>query len=197
MRRPICSKCGVHLNICACEACALVPNRTGVSVLQHPTEVGHAKGTVRILAQCLTRLDLFRGETPEDLRQAGFYPQTDTRNSALLFPGPGSDTLESSDLSHIHHWIVLDGTWRKAARILHQNPALAALPRFHFANPPASAYAIRKAPGEHQLATAEAVAYLLSVVEPELDTQPISRAMETLVDKQMAQIPTRLHKHYR
>lgn len=165
-------------------------------MLQHPTEVGHPKGTARILGQCLARLELFTGDTTEDFREAGFETDTVTGSSALLFPGPGSDTLESSDLSHIDHWIILDGTWRKAARILHQNPVLAALPRFHFASPPASAYAIRKAPGSHHLATAEAVAYLLTVVEPDLDTRPISRAMHTLVDKQFAQIPARLHQHY-
>ena len=186
----------MHRNICVCDACAPVPNRTRVSVLQHPTEVGHPKGTVRILCQSLKNLEVFCGETPEDFREAGFETDTVTGNSALLFPGPGSDTLESSDLSHIDHWMILDGTWRKAARILHQNPALASLPRFHFASPPASAYTIRKAPGSHHLATAEAVAYLLNVVEPGLDTRPISRAMRTLVDKQFAQIPARLHKHY-
>lgn len=186
----------MHRNICVCEACAPVPNCTRVSVLQHPTEVGHPKGTVRILCQSLKNLEVFCGETPEDFREAGFETDTVTGNSALLFPGPGSDTLESSDLSHIDHWMILDGTWRKAARILHQNPALASLPRFHFASPPASAYTIRKAPGSHHLATAEAVAYLLNVVEPGLDTRPISRAMRTLVDKQFAQIPARLHKHY-
>jgi DTW domain-containing protein YfiP len=186
----------MHLNICVCEACSPVPNRTRVSVLQHPTEVGHPKDTVRILAQCLARIDVFPGETPEDFGQACFDPHSEARNSALLFPGPGSDILEYADLSDIHQWIILDGTWRKAAKILHQNPALAALPRFHFVDPPASAYAIRKSPGGHHLATAEAVAYLLNVVEPGLDTRPISRAMRTLVDKQFAQIPARLHKHY-
>ena len=144
----------MHPNICVCEACAPVRNRTGVTILQHPTEVGHAKGTVRILTRCLANLRLFTGEMPGDF------------------------------------------TWRKAAKILHQNPELSALPRFHFANPPASAYAIRKAPGEHRLATAEAVAYLLNVLEPELDTRPIAHAMRTLVDKQLAQIPARLHRHY-
>jgi len=186
----------MHRNICVCEACSPTPNRTRVSVLQHPNEAGHPKGTVRILAQCLSNLEVFTGETPEDLREAGFDTDTLARNSALLFPGSGSEPLESSDISHFHHWIILDGTWRKAARILHQNPALAALPRFHFASPPESAYAIRKAPGSHHLATAEAVAYLLNVIEPGLDTRPISHAMRTLVDKQFAHIPARLHKHY-
>lgn len=166
-------------------------------MLQHPSEVAHAKGTVRILTQCLSRLGVFVGETPDDFRQAGFDPLNDTRASALLFPGPDSQELETADIGDIRHWILLDGTWRKAARILYQNPALAALPRFHFANPPSSVYAIRKAPGEGHLATAEAAAYLLKRVEPDLDTGPVSRAMGALVDRQLAQIPARLHKHYR
>jgi DTW domain-containing protein YfiP len=148
------------------------------------------------LARCLNNLEVFTGETPEDFRETGFDTHTVSRNPALLFPGPGSEALETSDVSQVDHWVILDGTWRKAARILHQNPALASLPRFHFASPPASAYTIRKAPGSHHLATAEAVAYLLNVVEPELDTRPIARAIRALVDKQFAQIPTRLHQHY-
>ncbi len=179
-----------------CDTCTPVLNTTPVSVLQHPGEVGHAKGTVRILSRCLDRLQVFRGETPDEFRQAGFDTQADARSAALLFPGPDSCALESADLSHIRHWVVLDGTWRKAARILHRNPALGALPRFHFSHPPASAYAIRKAPGEHKLATAEAVAYLLNVIEPELDTRPITTALNALVDRQLAQIPSRLHKYY-
>lgn len=186
----------MHPNICVCEACTPVRNRTGVTILQHPTEVGHAKGTVRILTRCLANLRLFTGEMPGDFHQAGFDSVAGSHHPALLFPGPGSEALETSDVRQFDHWIILDGTWRKAAKILHQNPTLSALPRFHFANPPASAYAIRKAPGEHRLATAEAVAYLLNVLEPELDTRPIARAMRTLVNKQLAQIPARLHRHY-
>ncbi|MBU2954962.1 DTW domain-containing protein [Marinobacter sp. F3R08] len=192
----MCPACHVHPNICVCDTCAPVLNSTPVSVLQHPGEIGHAKGTVRILSRCLARLQVVHGETPAEFRQAGFDTEVHAPGSALLFPGPGSCALESADLSHIRHWIVLDGTWRKAARILHQNPTLAALPRFHFSHPPASAYAIRKAPGEHKLATAEAVAYLLNVIEPELDTRPITTALHALVTRQLAQIPTRLHKHY-
>ncbi|WP_375183323.1 tRNA-uridine aminocarboxypropyltransferase [Marinobacter sp.] len=197
MPRPICLRCGVHAAICVCADCAPVANRTELTVLQHPSEVAHAKGTVRILRQCLSRLEVFVGETPDDFRQVGFDPINDSRASALLFPGPDSQDLETADTGELRRWILLDGTWRKAARILHQNPALAALPRFHFASPPTSVYAIRKAPGEGHLATAEAAAYLLNRVEPGLDTRPLSRAMQALVDRQLAQIPERLHKYYR
>ncbi|MBW4935340.1 DTW domain-containing protein [Marinobacter sp. F4206] len=194
--RPLCRRCHRHRNICVCDDCAVVPNRTPVTVLQHPSEVDRSKGTLPILERCLDRLHVFVGETPNQFRQAGFSPGAWRPGTALLFPGPGSEALEQADLHGIEHWIVLDGTWRKAAKLLHLNPGIGGLPRFHFANPPPSRYIVRKAPGEHHLSTAEAVAHLLGIVEPGLDTAPINEAMAAFVEKQLAQIPPHLRDRY-
>ncbi|MEE2762781.1 MAG: tRNA-uridine aminocarboxypropyltransferase [Pseudomonadota bacterium] len=193
--RPTCPQCGLHPNICVCDRCRPVPNRTPVTVLQHPSEVGRAKGTLRILQRCLGSVRVLVGETAEQFELAGLASGDLTR-TGLLFPGPTSQPLEQADLGAIDHWLVLDGTWRKAARILHQNPALAELPRYHFAQPPTSRYVVRKAPGDHHLATAEAVSYLLKQAEPDLDTGPIDDAMTALVEQQLAQIPAPLRHRY-
>lgn len=166
-----------------------------MTVLQHPSEVGRSKGTLRILEQCLAQLQVIVGEGPADLQRAGLGDSL--AGAAVLFPGPDSQALEASDLPGIRQWILLDGTWRKAAKILHLNPEIGELPRYHFAAPPPSGYVIRKAPGEHHLATAEAAAYLLERLEPDLDTRPIHTAMTALVDKQLAQIPVSLRDRYR
>nr|WP_323127903.1 tRNA-uridine aminocarboxypropyltransferase [Marinobacter salinisoli] len=171
-------------------------NQTPITVLQHPTEVDRPKGTVRVLQQCLERIHVVVGETPEQFAQAGFDIATGTANAALLYPGPGSQSLEQAELADVKHWLVLDGTWRKAARILHSNPGLQALPAFHFQQAPRSRYIIRKAPGPEALSTAEAVHYLLQVVEPTTNSAPIGQAMDALVDKQLAQIPDHLRHHY-
>lgn len=168
-----------------------------MTVLQHPSEVGRSKGTLRILEQCLKQLRVVVGETPAELRQAGLGDIDSLDGAALLFPGPGSQALEAADLNGIRHWILLDGTWRKAAKILYLNPAVGQLPRYHFAAPPPSSYVIRKAPGEHHLATAEAAAHLLNHLEPGLDTGPIHAAMAALVTRQLAQIPAALRERYR
>lgn len=192
--RPTCPTCQLHANICVCAQCASVANATPITIIQHPSEVGRSKGTVRVLEHCLAQVQVVVGETPEQLLQGGLnLPDTGV---AVLFPGPASAPLEQADHSEIHHWVVVDGTWRKAAKILHLNPGLRALPRFHLADPPRSRYVIRKAPADHHLSTAEAAAHLLQIVEPALDVTPIDNAMTALVDKLLAQIPAHLRARY-
>lgn len=61
---------------------------------------------------------------------------------------------------------MLDGTWRKTRRLLHEHPALAALPRWPLPAPPAARYApIRRAPRPGQLSTLEAVCHALAALE--------------------------------
>ena len=59
------------------------------------------------------------------------------------------------------HFILLDGTWRKAYRMLHSSPALLGLPRITL-GAIAGQYSIRKKPFEEALSTLEAGYHLLS-----------------------------------
>lgn len=189
MARPLCPLCGQHRNICVCADCASVANQRRLLVLQHPSEVGHSKGTVRLLQQCLQHIEVLVGESPASFDAQGLDQRLQHQRTGLLFPGPDSQPLTAESARDIEQWLVLDGTWRKAARILYGNPPLATLPSFHFVDAPTSGYRIRKAPKAGQLSTAEAVAHLLSVTEPGLDTQPLLRAQQALVEKLLAFIP--------
>lgn len=64
------------------------------------------------------------------------------------------------------HFILLDGTWRKAYRMLHSSPALLELPRITL-GAIAGQYSIRKKPFEEALSTLEAGYHLLSRWEGE------------------------------
>lgn len=164
-------------------------NSTPITIIQHPLEVGHSKGTVRLLRQTLTNLSIQVAEClpPEAL------PHT---RAALLFPGPDSQAVTARSAAEVSHWIVLDGTWRKASKLLHLNPKLSRLPAFHFADPPPSRYRIRRTPAGGQLSTAEAVTHLLNIVEPDLDTGPIEEAFEALVQRLIEQVPEHLRSRY-
>ena len=63
-------------------------------------------------------------------------------------------------------FILLDGTWRKAYRMLHSNPALLRLPRIKLGAIPGQ-YSIRKKPFPEALSTLEAGYHLLSQWEEE------------------------------
>lgn len=67
---------------------------------------------------------------------------------------------EPSDAASVA-FILLDGTWRKAYRMLQSNPALARLPRINI-GAIADQYAIRKRPFPDALSTIEAGYHLLS-----------------------------------
>ncbi len=54
--------------------------------------------------------------------------------------------------------VVLDGTWRQARRMFHLSPWLNRHPRLQLQDVQPGAYAVRAAPRDQQLATAEAVA---------------------------------------
>ncbi|MFE8071100.1 tRNA-uridine aminocarboxypropyltransferase [Marinobacteraceae bacterium S3BR75-40.1] len=189
-----CSRCGVHQKICVCDQCSPITGTPPVWVVQDKQEAGHSKGTARLVEACLVNARRVRACHPSDL--AALEQCAADVSMGLMFPTPESQPLESADVTAISEWILLDGTWRKAKRLFLSHPWLQALPQFHFAHPPPSQYRIRKAPGQGQLATSEAVAHLLRHVAPECNVTPLDRALDALVSRQLAQIPPELRHRY-
>jgi DTW domain-containing protein YfiP len=152
-----------------------VDNLVEVLVLQHPLEIGQAKGSAMLLQRSLGNSQLSTGEqfdatALETLLHAG------GRTSVLLYPDePGA--AQAVDNPPIHmtptmptagerlRLVVLDGTWRKSRKLLHLNPALQRLPRLALVAPPPSQYTVRKAHRPDQLSTLEATCLALAQLE--------------------------------
>jgi DTW domain-containing protein YfiP len=157
--------------------------------LQHPLEVGNAKGSARLLHLSLPGSQLVTGEVfAEQELQALLYAPFHRRQTldaqlehaarypVLLYPDLPRDIATDTaqhrlfdkalfrDSAQIR-LIVLDGTWRKSRKMLYLNPLLQKLPRLPLANVPASQYAIRKAHSAAQLSTLEAACYALMQLE--------------------------------
>lgn len=145
-------------------------------VLQHPLEVGHAKGSARLLHLSLPHSQLVVGEVFDEavLRRlltaswqaaAGAAPR-----AVLLYPEADDGTSVPLDPAWLHHptqirLVVLDGTWRKSRKMLHQNPLLQQLPRLALKDLPASHYHVRQAHRPHQRSTLEATCAALAQIE--------------------------------
>lgn len=82
--------------------------------------------------------------------------------------------------------VVPDGTWRKARKLLHLNPLLAALPRVILVGDAVSRYRLRKAPGPGALSTVEAIAQALQVLEAPTSFEPLLRPFDVLIEGQIA-----------
>lgn len=140
-------------------------NQVELLILQHPTELGHPKGTAGLLALSLARCTVRVGEVFDPAEMAPGWLQ----DAALLYPGSREASMgeppEASRARTPARLVLLDGTWRKSHRMLCLNPWLAALPRYALAPTRPSRYRIRRAPRPDQLSTLEAACLALSELE--------------------------------
>ncbi len=167
--------------------CALIPHldsRTRVLLLQHPSEVNHALNTARLAALGLSNAELIVGEVFENLPALLNQPGYRAR---LLFPADDAQTLQTYAASDEPMLLVVpDGTWRKASKMLHLNPLLAALPRVTLAAGAVSRYRLRKAPGPGALSTIEAIVQALQTLEAPAKFDALLKPFDALIEGQIA-----------
>jgi DTW domain-containing protein YfiP len=178
LNKRYCYGCGVPRQLCLCnqvDVSHLVPS---VIILRHPSERSKTLSTVSLIKQRYPQVLVKEGETFSPLRY---------QNMALLFPDAetekdrlgrnGSSAITSSDNGSSNNvsvdrvdkldvqveqrkLVLLDATWRKAKRMLHENPWLAALPRVSVEPSSVSDYLLRKVPNSTALSTVEAFAMI-------------------------------------
>lgn len=184
MSRPQCPRCLRPQTHCLCPLIPCLDSRTRVLLLQHPSEVSHALNTARLAALGLTNSELIVGEVFEDLSTLLNRPGYQAR---LLFPADDAQPMQvyrESDQPLL--LVVPDGTWRKARKMLHLNPLLAALPRVTLAEGGVSRYRLRKAPGPGALSTIEAIVQALETLEAPATFAPLLKPFEALIEGQIA-----------
>ncbi|MGH8438415.1 MAG: tRNA-uridine aminocarboxypropyltransferase [Pseudomonas sp.] len=186
MSRIQCERCLRPQAHCLCPLIPSLDSRTRVLVLQHPSEVRHALNTAKLAALGLRNAELRVGEVFADLAALIEVPGY---RSALLFPGDQAQPLAAyAGDQDQRPWLLVvpDGTWRKASKLLHMNPLLAALPRVTLAQVLPSRYRLRKAPADGALSTLEAVAQALNVLEAPLCFDALLKPFEALIEGQIA-----------
>nr|WP_298141004.1 DTW domain-containing protein [uncultured Pseudomonas sp.] len=186
MSRRQCPRCCRPLERCLCALVPQLHSRTRLLILQHPSEVKHALNTARLAALGLRNGELRVGEVFEDLpallTQPGYQ-------ACLLFPGedalPVAAYAEQVGEQPLL-LVVPDGTWRKARKLLHCNPLLAALPRVTLEAGLQSRYRLRKAPMPGALSTIEAVTHALNILEAPQRFDALLQPFEALIEGQIA-----------
>jgi DTW domain-containing protein YfiP len=184
IKRLTCAVCQRPQSTCICQWITPTAHQVEVVVLQHPLEVGNAKGSARLLHLSLPHSALVTGEVfveeaLQALISAPLRPQataTTPKHTILLYPDSPQDKAlglpappalvreRLRDPSQLR-LIVLDGTWRKSRKMLYLNPLLHHLPRLALHDMPASNYRIRKGHKPDQLSTLEATCAALVQLE--------------------------------
>ncbi len=184
--RATCGRCRRPQSVCWCAHLQQLPTRTRVLVLQHPKEQHMAIGTAR-----MAHLQL-----PSSELRVGLDFAKDPVVSAALRSGepiyvvfPDATAIDAADVPRDRPitLVVIDGTWWQAQKLLKLNPQLRALPHIAFSPRQKSQYKIRRQPAEHCVSTVEALAEVLTVLEP--DRGPFERLLDpfhAMVERQEA-----------
>lgn len=154
--------------------------------MQHPSEQKHALNTGRMLRLGLLRAKLLITESLAEHPQWLLALQDRAWRTELLFPGVQVPQLcpQPAD-TRPRRLVLLDGTWRKARKLLHLNPVLQGLPRVGLPDGLQSRYRLRKAPMAGSLSSVEAGAAALGLLEPELPVEQLLVPFDALIEAQI------------
>ncbi len=194
-KRSLCLNCLKASSACICCTIKSIDNRYHLHILQDPSEEKKAIGTARILKLSLSKVQLSVGSL---FNEQDF----DLNNSYLVFPGddaiPITQLAQQRSLTKESQFILLDGSWKKAYKLLMSNPFLQKLPKVLINLDAKSNYRLRKSPREDGLSTVEAGYYLLSQLEGDPDKFiPLLKSFDFMIDYQISKIPPELYKrHY-
>jgi len=194
-KRPFCQQCNKALSACICGFIQPLENQYFLHVLQDPSEQNKAIGTARILGLSLSQVKVTVGD---HFNQSDF----DLDNTFLVFPDEQAESIDElrnkQKINRGSQFIILDGSWKKAYKLLMSNPFLQALPKVMINVSDKSEYRIRKSPREDGLSTVEAGYYLLSELENNNDKfLPLLDVFNKMIDFQIKRMPADIYnKNY-
>ncbi|MGL4206199.1 MAG: tRNA-uridine aminocarboxypropyltransferase [Aeromonadaceae bacterium] len=199
-KRAYCPHCQRPLTTCLCSLARSVASPWPVVILQDPSEVHQAKGSVPLLQACLHPLTVWVSNDFSHHEGLNALLQDPGLAPLLLYPGNGArpaSELKAELAGRTPCFVLLDGTWRKSLKLLHSHPALAQLPRLTLTTEPESGYHIRKSPRADGLSTFEAVTAILGEWSSEPDTYaPLTASFQAWIERELARLPPEVRSRY-
>lgn len=181
-KRTLCSLCERPMKTCLCDDIVRMTCDYQLIILQDPKEAKHALSSTPLLAKSIQGAKRVIGEIFNPVELLGEDWQT---TSLLIFPRDNSLSQQQAIDHGFKYLVLLDGTWRKVARMIHLNPWLSELPCFAIDNANASQYLIRKSPREDGLSTIEATVEVLNQLHNDTSFDPILGAFHKMIEFQI------------
>jgi DTW domain-containing protein YfiP len=171
---------------CVCELIPRLTLSTRLSLVMHQREWTKTTNTGHLALQALTRSRLFLW---------GEEDQPPPPPDEVVPPGTAGYVLAPSGLPLTAErvatmragppltLVVTDGSWRQATKMMRRIPALAELPRLALPAGPPSRYALRSEPHPDGLATYEAIARALGLIEGDAVRRAMEPAFHAMVQR--------------
>jgi DTW domain-containing protein YfiP len=171
-RVPRCPDCRLPAVTCICSFRKEIETGAHFWILMHPDEYKKPTNTGKLLTDCLPNATIFiwdRVAFPPLLLELLNDKKFD---SYLIFPDDRPDcqlrvkTFERSE-SKIPAFLILDGTWKQARKMLRKSEQLAGMPILPLKTKAKSEYILRRPADTGMLCTAEVAIELLKLNEEE------------------------------
>lgn len=159
-----CPTCCMHETLCICALVPRLETRTRLELLVHCREERKPTNTGQLAARCMQRSAISIVGDPE--RPLAPLPLTDREQPILLYPA--DDAIPITHFATSERPIVLivpDGSWRQASKMRKRVPCLATVPCVTLPDAGPSVYRLRAEPHARGLATMEAIARALCILE--------------------------------
>ena len=174
-----CKGCMMHMSMCLCSLFeAKLETRTRVLLVIHRAEIRKPTNTGHLATKCLVNSSvLVRGNEEEPTEAIDFGDS----EPVLLFPHDGVTELVPVD--HPVTLIVPDGNWRQASKVRARVPGLKDVRCVTLPPGPPSIYRLRTEAHDHGLATAEAIARAMGILEGPHVHDALMHVFRTMVER--------------
>ncbi len=173
--RKFCWTCHRPTLRCFCTLARPFVSFADFALIVHPDEIKSTVGTAWILRRSISNIEWFRSKGDEIDSNSALIDalRIPGRVPLLLFPGTHAFNLSQDSHeawiqlvpnSQRPFFIVIDGTWTQAHRMLRKSSLLRSLPRVSFETPHLSEYGFKKQPNSHCLSSVEGVHHVIEVL---------------------------------
>ena len=182
-----CIRCRMAVEICVCELFPCQKLRISLLVLIHereywkPSNTGHLLRLISPQAKVVVRRNPWNPEKTLSLLNK-------KRKQLVLFPSKEAKDLSLSYVESLKEpvqFIIPDGSWRQARKIIVRDPHLKNLPRVQLKGFPPSQYRLRKERRREGMATFEAIARVLGMFESRELQEKMELAFSCMTDRML------------
>jgi DTW domain-containing protein YfiP len=161
-----CARCRMHESLCLCALVPRIETRTRLILVIHRYEDRKPTNTGRLATLCMPNSEVvLRGREALPSVPIALDPGT---QPLLLFPAEDAVPIEPfAQAPRPVTLIVPDGTWRQASKVRSRVPGLRDVPCVTLPRGAPSHYRLRVDAHAHGLATIEAIARALGILERE------------------------------
>ena len=186
-RSTLCSGCALVPAICLCNDVERLSLTTEVVVLMHKLELQRTSNTARLVPLMLEGGEVrVRGAIGKPLKTDDL--RDPEHRTLILFPDEGAPVL-TRDLIEADErpvrLVVPDGSWRQVRRLLSREKSLHGTQRVRLVPTSPSRYRLRSQRNNTHLATFEAIAQALGVIEGSSVQVKLEAGFDLFVDRLM------------